>query len=171
MARGMTTHDRAMGTVEEEQWRAISSIEKTQERITTLLDGIAQRMETFEGRISDATRTPWAAVGITVTIMAFVLGGFGTVIGYAYISNLDDQANRLANVSNKFDAHISNGHPTSVIARIDANKEAIEGQIISNRRDTDALIEQFQAREKEVNERLRYLERRTGTLFKGGEPY
>jgi len=182
-------------------WTAIAAIERTQERVVTVLDTVSQRLASLETKVGDAPTLVSVekterrvdeiedrltdAAKPNYQAMSFLLGGIialGTLVSFGmnskingYYDNLTKQVETLAQhvsiVTTEFRDHTSNGHPTSVIAMIEANKHTIEGQINHNQRELDLLRENIQQSQRTIADQVIELQKRTGVLFNQGKPY
>jgi uncharacterized coiled-coil protein SlyX len=121
---------------EDEQWRAITSLERGFERTAAILETVAQRLGNIETKVAEAARPQWQALGV-------LLAGFialGSVVGYGINSKINNVADNLSELNGRFIAHTADGHPASMVARIEANHEAISAQLANDRRELDQLI-------------------------------
>ena len=184
----MATTRRVLGSAPEpgksDHWEAIASIERTQERVVTILDTVSQRLSALEARsletptsstvekterrVDDIERRLLQAARPNYQAMGFALSGIialGALVSFGmnskidgYQSNFSDQVRTLketvVSLSETFRDHTSNGHPASVISRIEANKEAIETQIKANQRELDGVVHEIDR----VRDRLENLE-------------
>lgn len=151
----MTT--RAQGAASEKQWEAIHSIAKEQERTVTILDSVVRRMANIENKVDASLTQPALVADISRRLeiaeervasaskpqyqaLSLALAGMvalGTIVGYGINSKINANTAASTNIASVLQEHMSNGHPASVIARIEANKEAIVSQIENNRRESD----------------------------------
>lgn len=134
-----TAEDR-LAEIENEQWRVISGLEKGQERTVAILDAIATRLEGLEKKVGDATRPQWQAMGVMLSAVIAI----GSLVGIGInskINNVDEKATKTAQ---QLYEHVKDGHPASVIAKIEANKEALNQQIEADGHVLDQMEERFQ---------------------------
>ena len=91
-------------------------------------------------------------------------------------------AERIAHLTTRLEAHMTGGHPDSVIQRIQALDEKVDSRFVLNdqrlderqaqkERELDNLRHEFEAEMGRARDRLEYLEKRVTPLYKEGKPY
>ncbi len=168
--------DPQMADTTRAQWEAIASIEKTQERVVTVLDTISARLTTVEASlpsaalldqtvrrlddleddVNQAAKPNYTAMGFGLSVV-IALGG---LVSIGFNSKLDHISAYADRQQETLHDHMD-GHPERVEAKIDANKEAIEQQISRNQRAMDNLETRFEHEFDRARDRLERLERRS----------
>ena len=139
----------------------------------TLIDVVARQnalakdVDDIRADIKDIRKPPWQMISVLVAIFTIV----GGIVAFGVNSKIDNTTANLADFSSTLRDHMSNGHPASVIAMIEANKEAIQHQIIANQRELDSLTDRVNRENDRTVSEILELKKRTGVLFNKGDPY
>ena len=144
------------------------ALERNQERTTAILEGMMAGLKDLRGEVTDIekivhdrAKTQWSVIFGTVGAATAMLGLVGAIVAYAWVSDINQVGEKLANLEDRFHAHATEaGHPAGVLSRLDALRE--------NMKDANA---QINARLDRYDDRISELQKRTGVLFKEGEPY
>lgn len=127
--------NKVLESIERQQWEAISNTEKTLERVVTVLDGMERRMAGMEKQLVSVGRPQWAMLSVMLAAI-IAIGTLASVGINAKINNVEglEKATQQTVAS-----HLNDGHPTSVVNKVDANTSRIEDNLSSMRRELDQL--------------------------------
>lgn len=152
---------------------------KLAERLAEADKKASDRLTALENQFHASRQAPWSlllsAVGIAVTVASLSAGLVYFVVASQvenvsgrmdtqYVRTMDD----IKRVETLTRSHATlEGHPQSVIEKVDALGQKLETQINNQGKDTDRITNEIST----MRERMREYDKRTGTLFKDGKPY
>ena len=117
-------------------WEIISNVERNQERISTILDGVASRVENVERIQVESNRTPWHAIGVAATLIIFTVGGFSTILFYNYSQSVAYLTEASRDQESIIALHTGNGHPATIIEKL----ETLRGSMNSLESRLDQIV-------------------------------
>ena len=131
-------------------WKAIATLDRNQAQQTTLLESLTKSVSSLasdtkgiEQVIAQGGKTNWgvllSAFGVFLTVLVII----GGLVAYSWTRDISRVGDAVVQLQQRFYEHTVNGHPASVVARIDANKEAIQAQVDNNRREQDQISDRI----------------------------
>lgn len=168
----MNQEDKDLWTAVRTQGQAIIGLEANQKAINENMKSMAVTLAALSEKVTAAATTKWdniwQAAGVALTVAGFMY--------FIVVGQIDD-LNRAFHDHDKL-----LGHPHSVIEKIISLNEKMElrfdlmdARLDERReeaiRELDALKQHADTEIQRARDRLEYLERRTGRLYKDGVPY
>ena len=143
-------------------------LERNQERTTAVLEGMMAGLKEIRSDVTDIenivherARTQWSVIFGTVGAATAMLGLIGTVVAYAWISDIKRVETVVDRLANQFHEHsIKAGHPEGVLSKIEGFRDQVRNDFAA-----------INGRLDRYDDRISELQKRTGVLFKEGEPY
>lgn len=139
---------------------------------------IEERVLNLESRTSTPVTQMVSMLGSAVAMAVplglliwFGIGGQITSVRDSLTRDIVSVSERVGQIYDRHTEHTADGHPPRVEARVDSIKAQLEDQINSTKERFDRREDRMEEDFREVRTRLQELEKRTGVLFKGGNPY
>ena len=136
-------------------WSAIGTLEKNQERQTVVLEGLMGRLEAMHKDVKDLgtqfvarMQTKWGVIFSATGVATGLVMAVGGLVYYAWSRDVDRALSEVASVNERLTEHLHGGHPESIIALINANKESIKETALSEER---SLNQRFEALQQRIN--------------------
>ena len=143
-------------------------LERNQERTTAVLEGMMAGLKDMrsdvneiEAIVHDRAKTQWSVIFGTVGAATAFLSLVGAIVAYAWISDINQVGQDVDRLSQQMHEHTTKaGHPEGVIRQVEGLKENFKNS-----------VDQINQRLDRYDDRISELQKRTGVLFKEGEPY
>ena len=124
-----------LADIEGRQWEVITALEKAQERQTAVMDVMVSRLEQIEKKLGEVAKPQWQAISVLMGVVFFVYG----IISFGINQKIDSVYETARNTQQTLAQHMQDGHPASVIALVNANKDALQAQLRNQEREMDHL--------------------------------
>ena len=164
----------------------IGSVRESQAVMATSLTNLAEATRGLKKEVDDVRdrqatygRTQWSVLIAAAALLFAAIQYFGdsysktsenriVAVENAVIQKFERVNSDIGALTKEFRDHAGyKGHPDSVLEKMDALDEKFEGNLKQQEKTTDRLYLEIDS----MRERMREYDKRTGVLFKDGNPY